>query len=380
MLRKDNTPGKYPTCIIGAGFPLAILQSKDHSPKLLSTSTIIEETATNHGDLFPIIHTLYEKILKPTNEFASSNSTLNNVWSNRNIYLPLLLNCSGEIIEKYRHNLLPKRQYIEKLAYYLINTRNIVDCIFILFETELKRMITLHFSSDKTTLKNNDSAIDNLKQFINYNVNNFTWISLNYDLALESFLQKHCSNTWEYCFHKLIGDTNNSKSPNHIIIKPHGSLNVWFSTKWNNHFRHFDNQHFLYYNDETDLLKTCKEDDIGLLDPNLCIERRPWLIGYLPDFLKDELNSPGCYADSAHDMSKYNLAYASFSLNKATSIYILGYSMPPEDEWILNRILNIEKKEIPIYIASGNNSQKIVDRFKYWGFPNAMYLTNNNFI
>jgi hypothetical protein len=101
-------------------------------------------------------------------------------------------------------------------------------------------------------------------------------------------------------------------------------------------------------------------------------EKRPWLIGYLPDEFKDELNSEALFSDLAHDLCKWNAAYTSFALENATSIFILGYSMPEEDKWIWARFKNIDKKEDrKIYVASKGDSDNIVERLKNIDFAKA---------
>ena len=105
-------------------------------------------------------------------------------------------------------------------------------------------------------------------------------------------------------------------------------------------------------------------------------EKRPWMIGYLSDDLKAELTSKPYISDLAHDLCKWNMAYSSFALVNATSLFILGYSMPEEDEWIWTRVRNIENKQkIKIYIASHNDSKKISKSFENIGFR-KVYIVN----
>lgn len=106
------------------------------------------------------------------------------------------------------------------------------------------------------------------------------------------------------------------------------------------------------------------------------MKKRPWLIGYLSDDRKDELTSKPYISDLAHDLCKWNMAYSSFAFVNATSLFILGYSMPEEDEWIWTRVRNIEnKKKIKIYIASHNDSEKILKSFENIGFR-KVYIVN----
>jgi hypothetical protein len=160
----------------------------------------------------------------------------------------------------------------------------------------------------------------------------------------------------------------------HILIKPHGSLNVVFETDNQNTYNKI---HKIYYKDENNYFATFNWEDMGYdILQNKINEKRPWMIGYLPDDLKDELNSKAYFSDLAHDLCKWNMAYSSFALVNATSLFVLGYSMPEEDEWIWTRVRNIENKEIKIYIASHNDSKKILKSFENIGFRNV-YIVNN---
>lgn len=70
MKWEDATPGAYSVLLVGAGFPLAVL-----NPKLPSTDNLIKDTATNHGNEFPLISALYGVLGK--------NSKLDDVWTKR---------------------------------------------------------------------------------------------------------------------------------------------------------------------------------------------------------------------------------------------------------------------------------------------------------
>jgi hypothetical protein len=93
--------------------------------------------------------------------------------------------------------------------------------------------------------------------------------------------------------------------------------------------------------------------------------------------MKDELNSPAMLPDAAHDLCKWNMSYAGLSLQKASALYILAYSMPDEDRWIRERLATLRKKDFPIYVASCKDSDRIVRALKSFGFINAKKLTDD---
>lgn len=103
------------------------------------------------------------------------------------------------------------------------------------------------------------------------------------------------------------------------------------------------------------------------------------MIGYLSDALKDEINTPGTVADPAHDFAKWNLMHAGLSLRRATSIFILGYSLPPADGWMWARLVGLpNKKAIPVYVASRGHSADIVTKLRDAGFVKAAMLDNGD--
>ncbi len=177
----------------------------------------------------------------------------------------------------------------------------------------------------------------------------------------------------KYSFNQLFGNFNIGDFK-HLIIKPHGSLNIVFKT---------DNQntpnkiHSIYFQDQNNYFATFDWMEIGydVNNQNIITEKRPCLIGVLPDDMKDELNSPALFSDLAHDFCKWNMASTSFALEKASSIFILGYSMPLEDQWLWERFNNINKKDINIYVASRSKSVEIVSKLNINRFINS-YVIN----
>ena len=212
----------------------------------------------------------------------------------------------------------------------------------------------------------------------------FAWISLNYDIVLEKMLVCEICKGKEfnfrfrkvkYSFDSLL-TTRGSKNTDseHLLITPHGSLNVVFETDNQNRGNKI---HKVYYKNENNYFDTFDWEEMGYnIQQNKINEKRPWMIGYLPDVLKDELNSKALFSDLAHDLCKWNMAYSSFTLENATSLFILGYSMPLEDEWIWTRVRNIENKKTKIYIASHNDSERISRSLGDIGFKNV-YIVNN---
>jgi len=231
----------------------------------------------------------------------------------------------------------------------------------------------------------NESVISNIRGIIEKD-RKFTWISLNYDIVLEKMLVREIcreekfnsdSPKVKYSFDALLtGKSFNTADSEHLLIKPHGSLNIVFET---------DNQntsnkiHKIYYKNKNNYFDTFNWKDMGYdIQPNKINEKRPWMIGYLPDVLKAELNSKAYFSDLAHDLCKWNMAYSSFALENATSLFILGYSMPDEDEWIWTRVRNIENKKIKIYIASRNASKRILKSFEDIGFTDVQIVNSGS--
>jgi len=259
----------------------------------------------------------------------------------------------------------------------------VLNSIAVIFELELKKMIAYQYDSNKIG-SFEGSVVNNMNSIIS-NGGRFTWISLNYDIILEHMLVSEIcrKDTFnfnlqdvKYSFDSLLTNKNYKNNPKHLLIKPHGSLNVVFET---------DNQntaekiHKIYFVDESNYFATFNWEDMGYnIQQTKINEKRPWMIGYLPDVLKAELNSKAYFSDLAHDLCKWNMAYSSFALEKASSLFILGYSMPDEDEWIWTRIKNIENKNLKIYIASLSTSERILKSFDKLGFKNVSIVNGGN--
>ena len=361
----DNiNPGKKPVCIIGAGFQKAVL-----CKGLPSTKDIIKETVESQGEQFPILSKLSEKKISP-------RCDLNYIWKNIKCLSSLLANYYSEIESNYS---LSNDKIIEVMKKYKEYNQPPHTIIWVVLGLELKKMLAYQYNSTKINGESSfkKSAIDNLKEIISKS-EKITWISLNYDIVLEQMLvyaiynQKKFNHSFgkvKYSFDQLFGNLNNIDFK-HLIIKPHGSLNVVFETKYQNSNNKI---HSLYFKENDDYFATfdCNEIGYDVNNQNIITEKRPWLIGYLPDYMKDELNSRACFSDLAHDLCKWNMASTSFALENASSIFILGYSMPPEDEWMWARFKNIRKRDINIYVASRSSNKRIVRELKRICFTNV---------
>jgi hypothetical protein len=174
------------------------------------------------------------------------------------------------------------------------------------------------------------------------------------------------------------GDLNNPKKGSEdTIIKPHGSINLCFETNWG------ESLNWFHYVSMENYLVSFNHQDIGYLekeDGNI-IEKRPSLIGYVPDDFKYEHNSKSYYSDISHDFLKAQMASIIFAMNEVETIFIIGYSMPDEDEWVWKRIKDInEKDKKRIYICSRGSSFYIMKRFTDAGFNfnNVKIINNGN--
>lgn len=360
---KDTTPRNNPVCIVGAGFQRAVLDK----PKP-SAETIIEETVQNNGDQFPILSAL-------CNSKIPIRLDLNYIWEN-------IRSLSQALYDKYTiAQILNDYSSLNNKITTVIKAFGSLP-LDVVFGLELKKMIAYHYDSQKIG-PFKERVLSNMKNIMSED-RKFTWISLNYDMVLEKMLVCGIYGKEEfnfnfrkvkYSFNSLL--TNKSfknDDSKHILIKPHGSLNVVFETDNQNTYNKI---HKIHYKDENNYFATFDWKDMGYdIQQNKINEKRPWMIGYLSDDLKDELTSKPYISDLAHDLCKWNMAYSSFALVNATSLFILGYSMPDEDEWIWTRVRNIENKKIEIYIASDKDSEKISKSFENIGFRNV-YIVNN---
>ncbi|MBN1762532.1 MAG: hypothetical protein JW878_05585 [Methanomicrobia archaeon] len=320
---KDTIPGDSPVCLVGAGFQKAAL--KEPMP---STEDIIEETVNNNGELFPILSAL-------CNGNIAIRLDLNYIWGNIAFLSKALMGYYQQIREDYLslNNMITK--VIEEYERYIKNDGlTILDSIAVVLELELKNMIAYHYDFNKIG-DFKESVVDNMNSIISKG-ERFTWISLNYDIILEKLLVSEIYRENEfnldvrqvkYSFDSLLTNKSSKTADSeHLLIKPHGSLNVVFETDNQNTAKKI---HKLYYTDENNYFDTFDWTDMGYnLQQNKINEKRPWMIGYLPDDLKAELNSKAYFSDLAHDLCKWNMAYSSFALEKATSLFILGTVCP----------------------------------------------------
>ena len=389
----EKLKDKNPIFLVGAGFPLGVAKIKNESlPSTgnlisktanLKTNTLVDTTVHNKNEFkFPLIKAFND-------EFKEKKTRLDDVWTFIDKICKKGL-AAGNTSFLTTNNLLEKA----KKTYQSFSETNPMRALFdyqysrtgispdtitsIILGVELKRMLAFQYDQDRLSSKLPDAEELKNSEFgtLVKDIKPATWISLNYDLVLEKVLED-LSKYWSYAFDSLIPfcdlteKNNESKlKANHQIVKPHGSLNLWFKSVLT------DNQptsHQIYFA-KKDRLTTCEFNKIGYQyknDRKIREELRPLVIGYLPDALKDETNSPGSLADVAHDFCKWNLTHASLSLQKATAIVILGYSLPVEDFWMWSRLASIPNKDIPVFVASRDGSDGIVDRLIREGFSKA---------
>lgn len=367
----SHDAGERPLVLVGAGFPLAVLDPATQSP---STADLLEVTARNCPDIFPIIKRLIDGPIAKYNNLTP-NRNLNYVWTHITEFAKALLQYYEEILSAYTSEIFNNNQRITNLLTYLVADNPPLSFLNTMLGIELKKAIAHNYNSSQLLkFKVNQDIKENL--ILSRQVKQVTWISLNYDIILESLIDECKYEDWAYCFTEWITDLPQDSSK-HVIVKPHGSVNVWFKTVWDALSKPLT--HSLEFADPQDFLRTCPSHEIGCdaLSQGRYEEYRPWLIGYLPDYMKDEHNTPGYFADCAHDLCKANLTYAALSLYHATSVFILGYSMPSEDQWIWNRFAALPRKDFPVYVASKGDSDRIVKEFKNKDFNKIVMLNNN---
>ena len=375
-----NDPGDNPVCIIGAGFQRAVLDpplpmpaSKDPMEK-----NIIEKTFSESGAEFPALSLLGPRLTK---------TDLNYVWTNIYRISEFWQSLTPEVIKTYKDTFSNKpmgylveslRKRSESLPPSL---RNPASLLCTILGVELKRMLALQYNQKRLKLK--DRLPCGLVNFLDATRTKIvTWISLNYELSLESVLESPaCPKKWRYGFDDLFEGLTKEFSAEigHVIVKPHGSLNIWFTTIWESREGSGKrNLHQLSVVDTKQRFTTCPSEEIGAkVGSNPVEERRPWIIGYLPDEMKDELNSPALLPDPAHDLCKLNMSYAGLALQRASSLYVLAYSMPDEDRWIWERLAALRSKDFPVYVASRNDSDRIIMALKSHGFPKTQKLSTD---
>lgn len=362
-----NIPGATPVCVVGAGFQRAVLD-----PPRPSTEDIISKTIEELPDEFPALKCLGPLLATPS---------LHYVWTNIARICEIWQFLIPQVIEAY-----DKKFGTTPMGYLVQHLRKQPQSaspswlLWVLLGVELKKMLA--FQYEQTKLKLKDPLPCGLVNFLDVTKTlRVSWISLNYELSLEKCVE---SKSWRYGFEDLLEGQNKTlqSEGGHLIVKPHGSLNVWFKTLWESRSTSGKvDLHQLSFVDNTDRLKTCPFAEVGCVNGNEpADELRPWVIGYLPDAMKDELYSPGFFADTAHDLCKWNMVYSALALQKASSLYVLGYSMPDEDRWIWERLAALRKKEFPIYVASRSASKRIKAALEAYGFSRAEILTEDGSI
>jgi hypothetical protein len=201
---------------------------------------------------------------------------------------------------------------------------------------------------------------------------------------------------WKYAFSDWISsDSQESRkrsAAKHIIFKPHGSLNICFVTHCGPDRDR--NRYGLHFVKENDWLATCNEENFGYKREAkkrsrkvVAIEEGAWIIGYLADAEKQEHNSPGYFADTVHDLSKVNLYGAALAMRQATSLYVLGYSLPEKDSWLRRRIEALDRKPrkinpdtTPVYVASKDDSGRILKYFAELRFKKRFCINNGDIV
>jgi len=369
---RDNTPGTDPVCVVGAGFSLAVLESPPPS-----TRDLIPDSVCYHAVKFPILKCLVQDLPTAVNSGFDPDISINSVWRRLGEFGQFLSSHFRQVFDDYAKQ--PDDSRIWNVVRRLILAYDPSRFIEIMLEIELKRMVALQF--DGSTLRPKPVRdFPGLEALLEgQHSSTTTWISLNYDTALEVLLQAMTkAGAWRYCFDGWFAGDAAIDGARHILAKPHGSVNVWFDTVWQ-----VPPLHTVYFADPQDHLKTCSEAKVGgdnFREGESPREYRPWLVGYVPDEMKYELNSPGFYADAAHDLCKGNLAFAGLSLQKATSLYVLGYSMPTEDTWMWSRVGGMHDKSVPVYVASRGDTESIVNQFRVRGFSSVYNLSDSGCI
>jgi len=328
-----------------------------------------------HAAKFPILKCLVQNCRVQTKDSGLSvDMSLNSVWRRVGELALLLTPHFREIVNRYAQE--PKESRIRNVVRRLLLAFGPTRFIGIMLGIELKRMVALQYEELKLHAKRLED-LPGLKAIIeDGSASMTTWVSLNYDTALEVLLQGPTgTRNWQYSFEGSFTGNAGAPRARHVLAKPHGSLNVWFDSVWRS-----PPWHRVYFADANNYLATCAEGQVGcdyFRKGEAPREYRPWLIGYLPDEMKEEINSPGYYADAAHDLCKANVAFAALSLQKASSLYVLGYSMPPEDTWVWSRVVGVCDKSLPVYVASASNTESIANRFREHGFTVVEKLTES---
>lgn len=350
---------KKSICLVGAGYLNAVNKNK-----LCTSQNIIEETVLKEPKKFPVLDLMYSKC---KTERVLHLLKLNTVWSNLSFFVNLVSPEIGIIIDRYNDCKISahmKSLLNNNLIPFYGLSKKLIESILGL---ELVRMLAYQYSSSNISIEDN---INNELLSIITSENQTIFITPNYDISLESTLERH-SPGWKYFIDNVL--KTKESDAKHIVLKPHGSLNLKFTTQFGAAVRHS-----LSFVSNSDVLKTITEEEIGLHKKGgIPTEIRPSIIGFFPDKNKFEVNVSAAVSDINQDYIKVNVCALSLSLQNADSIYILCYSMPPEDTWIWNRIKNIQNLDIQVMVASGGNTEGIIAKFKSIGFRNVDKLTSN---
>lgn len=336
----SQTPAR-PVCIVGAGFPLGILEN--WSP---STTNIVRRTVEEYGHQFPCLDALSR--LTKQEQFSNNALCLDLLWTNLDRMARRLVTEAPRIAEAYQQDSMGFPEPIRRLAARL-SRQDEFNFLWTLLGIELKRMITMQYSTPRNLRRD----LDELWHFVR-ETRNVTWISLNYDLVLENLLEEcRGSEGWVYGFSSVLGDQVCPREGCHIVSKPHGSVNIEFWTRWAHLLLHQ-----VTFADRQNRLTPVDPKGLGDLNDGFPREEmRPCIIGYVPEIMKAEVNSPGQFGDFGHDFCKASLSYSALSLQIASSLYVLGYSMPPEDGWVWSRLRALRDKSVPVYVASAQDSR-----------------------
>ncbi|MGA1825721.1 MAG: hypothetical protein ACMUIP_13785 [bacterium] len=353
-------------CIVGAGFLKAMLEKE-----LPITEELIVNTVKSVPNKFPALHYLYREY---GNIKLSYLLNLNIIWSNIGYFAGIIKPKINEIMKAYSSDDLsePTKLLFKKrlIPNFFINNKPLES----LLGLELIRMLAFHYNNKNIILKKRIS--EEFQKLIKSKKKNIVWASLNYDTVLEHVLQEYSKGEWEYVFGDLFIKTNTKNNARNKVLKPHGSLNVKFKTVWGNTIKHS-----LEIVNPQDWLETCREEAIGMvIEEGESVEVRPSIIGYYHDSMKAEFNSSVSIPDINHDFIKMNACYFSLALQRADSLYILGYSMPSEDLWIWNRIKGMRKTSMSVYVSSGNDSDRIINELKRVGFHKARLFTKGGIL
>lgn len=359
--------GNSALCIIGAGFQIGVLKNA-----LPSTTTILQEAANKYPNDYPII-----------NEIISANYfrglTLNRLWSDIYKFASFVSYAYSRFFNHHMRIKSNMKEFFDALSK---GGRNPIDILWLGLGLELKKAVSqFYHPTNKGNF--NSSKIDNIKTIIN-NFDKRVWVSLNYDLVLEEALAEiHSVSLFNgttdqvrYLNEEFVNNSisifNPKRLSKDIIIKPHGSINLSFETNWTE-----PPTHALVFVDPDNYLTTFDHNKIGYEIRNgSAYESRPCIIGYVPDDFKDEHNSKSYYSDIAHDFCKLQMTSITFAISQADCIFILGYSMPAEDEWLWKRMKDIQNKNKQIIICSHSDSQRIENEFHSLGFRNTSILNN----